>query len=226
MVRGLWLVWLCEEGRCLARDDDDELVRGRNRLLSAHVSLVVVVVVGIMVADSVICFRFVIVLVVDDGADMDLVPLEGLIGVVEEQDVFVDLLLDKSCFSFFFFLPRDDRLRCSCCCWCSIHDGLSLSECLTGWWWWLVVVEWVEEDGDGEGGGEGDSSRSGGKSELVSKIGSALNMKLLSSSSSLIDKLLLVGRIGDDSCARRSLYSSCIRQKLSHDLLNLLHWNW
>lgn len=106
---------MCEEGRCLARDDDDELVRGRNRLLSAHVSLVVVVV-GIMVADSVICFRFVIVLVVDDGADMDLVPLEGLIGVVEEQDVFVDLLLDKSCFSFFFFLPRDDRLRCSCCC--------------------------------------------------------------------------------------------------------------
>lgn len=109
---------MCEEGRCLARDDDDELVRGRNRLLSAHVSLVVVVV-GIMVADSVICFRFVIVLVVDDGADMDLVPLEGLIGVVEEQDVFVDLLLlllDKSCFSFFFFLPRDDRLRCCCCC--------------------------------------------------------------------------------------------------------------
>lgn len=132
---------MCDGCPCLARgdDDNDELVRGRNRLLSAHVSLFVVEA-GIMVADSGLCFCFVIVVGIvvvavdvdvddDDGADMDLVPLEGFVGAVEEdEDGFVDLL-DDDCLSFFFFLPRDDRLRCGSI---SIHDGFSLPGHLAG----------------------------------------------------------------------------------------------
>ena len=137
MVRGLWFVSLCDDCRCLA-SDEDEVVRGRNRLLSAQVSLFVTA--GIMVVGSVICFRFVIVVVVvvavvvmgDDGADMDFAPLEGLVGVVEEEDCFVDLL-NNGCFSFFFFLPRDERFRC---CSLSTHDdGFSLPEYLAGFCW-------------------------------------------------------------------------------------------
>lgn len=126
---------MCADCPCLARgDDNDELVRGRNRLLSAHVSLFVVVEGGIMLADSSgLCFCFVIVVgivvvAVDVGADMDLVPLEGFVDGVEDEDGFVDLL-DGGCLSFFFFLLRDDRLRCGSI---SIRDGFSLPVHFTG----------------------------------------------------------------------------------------------